>query len=161
VADTDPEKESERLFGALFPGYDEYATELLTHSDPQLKEILGALIGWKFKNLDPFPSHRGHRSVSPDDVAARMTIPRDAAIKVAQQFENEGKGLNREGDIGEFYKLFDAALGDTAHKKFTKSQNHQPVRGKRVKKGQAMKPGTPQHTQLSDLFSIAGLNTDK
>tara|TARA_R110000824_G_scaffold67304_3_gene174242 strand:+ start:195 stop:845 length:651 start_codon:yes stop_codon:yes gene_type:complete len=160
AADTDPEKESERLFNVFFPGYDEYATELLVRSDPELKEILGSLIGWKFKNLDPFPPHRGVRPVSRVDLAARTSIPRDAAIKVAQQFENEGKRLNREDDIEEFYKLLGAELSATARKKFTQSRATRPDAGS-AKMAGASYPGTREDAELRSLLNISELNTDK
>jgi len=67
--------EARRLFNIFFVDYDDDALETLVHNDPELEEILAKLYGW---NLDLFPH----------DVQPSPTI-----VKIAGQFEKEGKGI--------------------------------------------------------------------
>jgi len=67
--------EARRLFNIFFVDYDDDALETLVHNDPELEEILAKLYGW---NLDLFPY----------DVQPSPTI-----VKIAGQFEKEGKGI--------------------------------------------------------------------
>jgi len=91
--------EARRLFNIFFVDYDDDALETLVHNDPELEEILAKLYGW---NLDLFPH----------DVQPSPTI-----VKIAGQFEKEGKGIIDNED--EFLKrveedLYDVGLRDFA-----------------------------------------------
>jgi len=125
-------EEAERLFNIFFADYDIDSLEIMTHNDPELEDIVAKLYGW---NLNLFPH----------DVQPSPTI-----VKVAQDFEKEGKGII--DNEGEFLDRVEKELYIAAKRKFAQSKEHPPAAARNVQVGQSAIPGTKQHAQLQDLF---------
>ena len=125
-------EEAERLFNIFFSDYDDDALEIMIHNDHELEEIVAKLYGWR---LDLFPH----------DVQPSPTI-----VKVAQAFENEGKGIVDNED--EFLARVEREIYDVGLQDFDHYKTSPPPAATRVKKGQSAIPGTKQHAQLQDLF---------
>lgn len=125
-------EEAARLFSIFFIDYDDDALEIMTHNDPELEEILAKLYGW---NLDLFPH----------DVQPSPTV-----VKVAQDFEKEGKAI--VDNETEFLDRVEKELYNDAKRKFAQSKENPLAAARNVKMGQSAIPGTKQHAQLQDLF---------
>lgn len=125
-------EEAERLFNIFFADYDIDALEIMTHNDPELEDIIAKLYGW---NLSLFPH----------DVQPSPTI-----IKVAQDFEKDGKGI--VDNEGEFLDRVEKELYRAGKEQFARTKASPPRSARNVKVGQSAIPGTKQHAQLQDLF---------
>jgi len=126
--------ESERLYNKFFGKYNEDAMELLLHEDPNLSDIVRKLYGW---NLDIYP---------------RMREPDPTFVKIAQDFEKEGKSiLDNEH---EFLDRLQPEMGRWGKERYAAQMKHKRPAAGSAKMGGASYPGTREDAELRGLFNI-------
>ena len=99
-------RESERLFRHFFGDIDKDTLEIMMHNDDDLEDIVVQLYGWQLP-----------------DYKRSFDAPGTDTIRIAQQFEKEGKGI--EGNEIEFMKRLSTDQFTRGKAEFDKAPNAQ------------------------------------
>lgn len=119
------------------PKYTEDELEILVTQHEDVADALSQVIGWFH------PAFHDPSGTPIYDNPSRL------GIKVAQEFEKEGKDL--VDDASEFSKRIEKYMHGEARKQFAAAKaSRAPARN--VKVGKAATPGTEAHAALQDLF---------
>jgi hypothetical protein len=100
-------RESERLFRHFFGHLDKPTLEIMMHNDDEMEDIVVQLYGWQLP-----------------DYKRNYDEPGADTIRIAQQFEKEGKKI--EGNETEFMKRLSSDQYTRGKAEFDKTPNAQP-----------------------------------